>query len=468
MMEKRNGNAPLMGDRRKRKRVSNETDITNDENWNVVTSKDEETMKECIGSSASDQHMTALSPSYCGEMKEDLLSKLDTNILGFILSFLENEDLTNLSLVNKRLRRVVQSMFFLSFKTPMSPEDLEGIRQNPYSHNKPVLRLSLTNPRPNINVTKQLLVLNLGRVSEVFIKFEYDKNRDVQEFRIALVALLQILVDFKRVKKLHFHVYPEFFINPSRVYGRKLMGAMTSVPNIEIALLQHSKMEKKLRKTTLFSIEEFLTALKCKTLTFRGSTFFDISHKKFKFENNFTKDLFLQCPCLWHPRLSLGVLESLSVNCLDGCPGPNSHLTDCVVTWKQAKDGCPLLKHYKGTSVEEVKSQREEGSGRRKSKTVPPPESHLRPVAVSPPRVSAKSPSTSPRDTAVSSPTPHKLVYAKKSKPKIESPPEVNPECVITNHLPTDSGLSKEKKADPDPRKSKPKKGKKNRMRRTR
>ena len=48
-------------------------------------------MKECIGSSASDQHMTALSPSYCGEMKEDLLSKLDTNILGFILSFLENE-----------------------------------------------------------------------------------------------------------------------------------------------------------------------------------------------------------------------------------------------------------------------------------------------------------------------------------------------------------------------------------------
>merc|ERR1719158_1002835 len=112
------------------------------------------------------------------------------------------------------MRFLVQSMFYLRYKLPMSEEDLESIRQNPYSHNKPVLRLNLTNPDPGSNVTKQLLVLNLARVSEVFIKYDYDEDKDVVEFRIAL----------KMVKKLHLQVYPEFFINPIRVFGRKLMG----------------------------------------------------------------------------------------------------------------------------------------------------------------------------------------------------------------------------------------------------
>ena len=140
---------------------------------NEVTTQDLDVRTEIV------EHVTE-SESCCEDiLTKDPLTRLDSSILGIIFSLLDNDDLINVSTLSRRMRFLVKSMFFLSFKIPMSEEDLESIRQNPYSHNKPVLRLNLTNPGTGSNVTKQLLVLNLCKVSEVFIKYEYEEDKDV-------------------------------------------------------------------------------------------------------------------------------------------------------------------------------------------------------------------------------------------------------------------------------------------------
>ena len=399
-----------MGSARKKKRVVSDkcsAFMESDVNLNVIKAKDVK-----ITEDLNDDTPEHVSGSCCEVMKmTDHLSKLNSSILGYIFTLLDNDDLIKLSTLCRRMRFLVQSMFYLRYKLPMSEEDLESIRQNPYSHNKPVLRLNLTNPGPGSNVTKQLLVLNLARVSEVFIKYEYDEDKDVVEFRIALIALMQILIDFKMVKKLHLQVYPEFFINPIRVFGRKLMGAMIHVHSIDITLQEHSKMEKNVR-STLYVLEDFISSLTCKNLTLRGSLFFEITKKKvFKIENPLVNVLTLCVPCFLHPRLRLSNLESLSTKCRD-CPSPQPPQFDCVVTWKQVQDGCPVLKHINGDTVDEMKSKREKIKRQKKKTTLT--EVDTSPLAVSPLKKSSES--------ECSVPVPE-LVYAKKSKLQTNSAP---------------------------------------------
>ena len=399
-----------MGSARKKKRVVSDkcsVVIESDVNLNVIKGKDVETIQDL--NDDTPEHVSE-NESCCEVIKmKDHLSILKSSILGYIFTLLDNDDLIKLSTLCRRLRFLVQSMFYLSFKLPMSEEDLESIRQNPYCHNKPVLRLNLTNPVPGNKVTKQLLVLNLARVSEVFIKYDYDEDKDVREFRIALVALMQILIDFKMVKKLHLQVYPEFFFNQIRVFGRKLMGAMIHVHSIDITLQEHSKMEKNVR-SSLYVLEDFISSLTCKNLTLRGSLFFEITKKKvFKIENPSVNVLTLYAPCFLHPRFRLSNLETLSIKCRD-CPSPQPPQMDCVVTWKQVQDGCPVLKQINGHTVEEVKSKREKIKKRKKKTTLT--EVDTSPLAVSPPKKSSESECAIP-DT--------ELVFAKKSKPQINS-----------------------------------------------
>ena len=402
-----------MGSARKKKRVVSDkcsVVMESDVNLNVIKGKDVETSQDL--NDDTPEHVSE-NESCCEVIKmKDHLSILNSSILGYIFTLLDNDDLIKLSTLCRRMRFLVQSMFYLSFKLPMSEEDLESIRQNPYCHNKPVLRLNLTNPVPGNNVTKQLLVLNLARVSEVFIKYDYDEDKDVVEFRIALIALMQILIDFKMVKKLHLQVYPEFFFNQIRVFGRKLMGAMIQVHSIGIALQEHSKMEKNVR-SSLYVLEDFISSLTCKNLTLRGSLFFEITKKKvFKVENPSVNVLTLCAPCFLHPRFRLSSLETLSTKCRD-CSSPQPPQIDCVVTWKQVLDGCPILKQINGHTVEEVKS-RSKIKRQKKKTTSSSTEVDTSPLAVSPPK---KKSSDSESECAV----PDTVVFAKKSKPQINS-----------------------------------------------
>ena len=399
-----------MGSARKKKRVvSDKCDVMSegDVNFNVIMGKDigpTGELDNCI------EEREFVSGS-CTTSTEDHLTILNSSVLGFLFTLLDNDDLVNLSTLCKRMRFLIHSMFYPSLRIPLSEEDLESIRRNPYSHNKPVLRLNLTNPGLGCNVTKQLLVLNLSQVSEVFIKFDYDEDKDIMEFRIALIALLQILVDFKRVKKLFLHVNPEFFINQIGVFGRKLMGAMINVHSIDIALLDHSKMEKNIR-ITLHSLEDFISSLTCQSLTLRGSLIFEIVKKKvFKIENHFVKSLILCVPCLLHPRLRLSNLQTLDTNCRD-CQGPHPPPPplDCVVTWKQIQ-GCPVLERLNGLAVDDVKRRREKlKKGRKNKVTFHEVDSSTRTLIISPSRKVSEN----------GAPVPE-LVFAKKSKPQTET-----------------------------------------------
>jgi len=411
-----------MGNARKKKRVVSDecsaiTETESDVNLNVIIGKDLQTTRDLDDHIEIEilEHVT-VRVSCCEDediLSKDHLSKLDSGILGFIFSLLDNDDLINVSTLSRRMRYLVKSMFFLSFKIPMSEEDLEFIRQNPYSHNKPVLRLNLTNPDMDSNVTKQLLVLNLCKVSEVFIKYDYEQDKDVEEFRIALIAVLQILIDFKMVKKLHLHVYPEFFINQITVFGRKLMGAMIHVPNINITLQERSKMEENVHRT-LDLFGDFISSLTCNNLSIKGKDLFLKKNffKVFKIENHFVKVLKLFGPCLFQPKLRLSRLEFLSAQCRD-CKSSPPPYSDCVVTWNQVKVGCPVLQQIRGlgfpvdSSVTELKNQKIKR--RQKKKTISP-EVSSSPLIVSPSRKSSECAEATTE-----------LVFAKKSNPQTDS-----------------------------------------------
>jgi len=184
--------------------------------------------------------------SYQARKKEflvnDYFSRMKEECFWLIVSYLENEDILSLASVSSQTRKRLSSMFIYTMTLPASEDFLTSFKSSPYNQNKAILRLKMNNPSPDGSISYWLLRMNLSRVSQVSLQFLDDPDDNVRKFRLAILAVLQILVDFKNVKQLHLSVYSSFFINFSpQVFGSKLMSGFKHVQNLFLTITENRR-----------------------------------------------------------------------------------------------------------------------------------------------------------------------------------------------------------------------------------
>ena len=72
------------------------------------------------------------------------LSQLPSCVIWQLLCFLDTDSIVSLAGVNTTLRQLVMSRFSLSVSVPFTSSFSSHLLANPYSHNKPVLRMRIS------------------------------------------------------------------------------------------------------------------------------------------------------------------------------------------------------------------------------------------------------------------------------------------------------------------------------------
>ena len=342
-----------------------------------------------------------MSPEDIGNMELELpkervrvcltLQDLQDQDLWSIIGFLDSKSILTLANTCSMLRKRLSKAYFLSIQLPLKEEDFDQFRKNFYNLNKPILSLKIVNPLPDTGVVKQILMLNLSSVCEVCVKMDYDDNDDIREFRIALLPVLQTVINFEAVTRFCLHVYPKFLLN-LKDFGPKLMKRMLSVEELLVVLdYEQGKNNESLSTTHLVSLFPSVQSRKL-TLVSKGGVRIRVQSSLVPGPRNHTLTLTTDEDV--HLNFTLKTVEQLNVRNLtkvggkwtesvetheshDGderssfIPDGSSQSEDCGVSVEVEEPSIPELKSSEEPGTPELKSSEEPGTPELKSSEEP-------------------------------------------------------------------------------------------------
>eukprot|EP00092_Neocalanus_flemingeri_P000276 GFUD01000296.1.p1 GENE.GFUD01000296.1~~GFUD01000296.1.p1 ORF type:complete len:452 (-),score=130.40 GFUD01000296.1:42-1397(-) len=322
---------------------------------------------------------SATSPHSFPFVPTDILSQLPSCVVWQLLSYLDTDSIVSLAGVNTTLRQLVIARFNLTMTLPITPSFANYLKQNPYSHNKSVLRLRISHLTPDyikqdkmdhsshvqqLPISKQLLLINLSSLTTLCLHLEQTDNVDISSYRLAFLALLQSTGVFKQLTKLHLTTFKSFLLNllPEN-FGSNFMKDALSVDKLVITLSGEQSTKEKEENTEDYrkGLENFVSMVKARKFVLNIGN--EPSNKKIVkiLSNDYIQCFELVAPCNFQPKLKMSRVRELNMSTTgQNCPvQPASHqLGKCVLDWRMVRDGCPRLKVFGGVNVKEFKEMR--------------------------------------------------------------------------------------------------------------
>jgi len=310
----------------------------------------------------------------------DFLSKLPSCVVWQLLTYLDTNSVVALAGVNTTLRQLVTARYNLTMSLPFNSTLANILKNNPYYHNKQVLRLMISNLRPDISkqdkaaksptvqqlpLSKQLLLLNLSHLSTLCINLEPYESQETSGYRFAFIGLLQSTGVFKTLTKLHLMMGQSLLHSflPGN-FGPYFMKDALCVAKLSITLTGGNKTNKE----NEIAIEEYYKGLEnffsmIKSKKFALSICSESSNKKILkvLNNDYVEYFDLVAPCNFQALLKMSRLRVLNMRTTGkNCPvQPTSHwLGKCVLDWKMVKEDCPKLKRFGRIKLEKFKELR--------------------------------------------------------------------------------------------------------------
>jgi len=333
--------------------------------------------KENSKKDVSTSVLPSSSPSPLFTNNSDFLSKLPSGVVWQLLYYLDTDSVVSLAGVNNILRQLVMSRFHLTMALPISTAFANHLQKNPYSHNKPVLRLRISHLTPDyirkdlvlqtlpvqqLAISKQLLLLNLSTLTDLCLHLEQTENEDTNNYRLAFLALLQSTGLLRQLTKLHIMMHQSFLqhLLPDN-FGVHLMKDGLSVDMLVITVSgeQSTKDINVTADEYGKGLENFVSLVKSRKFVLNICK--EPSTKKIVkiLTNDYVECFELVAPCNFLAELKMSQVKKVLVSTPgQNCSSATHQLGKCVLDWRMVRDGCPGLKIFGGVGVKQFKEMR--------------------------------------------------------------------------------------------------------------
>ena len=316
--------------------------------------------------------ITDINPTYTPYVPSVNLSQLPACVIWQLLSYIDTDTTVSLAGVNTSLRYLVIARLKLAVSLPFTTSFSNHLKQDPYSHNKPVLRMRISHLSPDyirldrmlhsnsvhhLPISRQLFLLNLTSLTDLCLHLEQTKFGDIHNYRLAFLALLQSTGVLKQLRKLHLTVHHTFLLNllPGN-FGSRLMKDALSVDHLVISLMEQRANIKEDTSEYKQGLENFVSLVK--STKFALNIFTEPADTTIEkiLTNDYIEDFKLTAPCQFRAQLKMSQVRQMEVSTSkDRCPlFQTGHQTGkCVLDRDVVAKGCPKLQVFAGVKVEE-------------------------------------------------------------------------------------------------------------------
>ena len=317
------------------------------------------------------------------------LSQLPACVIWQLLYYLDTPGIVALASVNNTLRHLVTVSFNLSVSVPFTTSYSNQLLADPYSHNKPVLRMRICRLSPDfirldkilhssfayyLPISRQLLLLNLSSLTNLCLHLEQTEYSDVETYRVAFLAMLQSTGMFKHLSKFHLTVPHTFLLNLApENFGTRLMKDALAVDHLVITLMKKKGVEIVDTGVNSRALENFFSSVRSRRFVLNFCSF-DVPTKKntmATLTNDHIEQLKLIAPCHFQAKLKMRKLEELSISTSDQqCPlhKAGHQVGKCVLNRAVVAQGCPNLQEPAGVGMKDMMEREAQQKKLRKRK----------------------------------------------------------------------------------------------------
>jgi len=309
------------------------------------------------------------------------LNELPSSIIWHLLQYLDTDSILALAGTNTNLRGIIVAKYNLSVSIPFTNEYYNRLVENPYSHNKPVLRIRISKLCPdfqkqdkdvqpntilNLRASQQLLLTNMSNLTQACLQLEQTEFTDIAAYRVAYLGMLQSVGLFKKLSKLHLTLSQLSLLNfEPGSFGTRIVKDALMVKHLVITITKSDSFKDKFfknRDSRIFTsaLQNFISSIKSKSLVLNiGSIPCSRASEVLDLTNNNVEEFKLIAPCLFKSKLTMENLKVLNIATSDQICTIDKfggHLVGkCVLNSSSSIDGCIGLEKFAGVKFRELK-----------------------------------------------------------------------------------------------------------------
>jgi len=305
------------------------------------------------------------------------LNELPSGIIWELLQFLDTDSIVALAGTDTTLRGLIVAKYNLSVSIPFTLGYYNHLLDNPYSHNKPVLRMRISRLRPdfirqdkevqpstivNLHASQQLLLTNLSNLTHVCLHLEQTEVDCIAAYRVAYLGMLQSIGLFKKLSKLHLTLSQLSFLDfEPGTFGTRIVKDALLVKHLVITIIKNHSSKDKNRDSRIFTtaLQKFISSVKSKSLVLDiGRISCSKESEVLDLTNNNVEEFKLIAPCLFKSKLTMENLKVLNIATNDQkCTLDKfgHRVGRCVLNSSSIIDGCPCLEKFAGVEIRELK-----------------------------------------------------------------------------------------------------------------